>query len=258
MKKKLLSIITPSYNCVEKLESTILSVLKQNMNYIEYIIIDGESKDGSIDILEKYKNSLIYISEPDNGIYDAMNKGINIANGEYLFFLGAGDVLKDKILNIVIKELKFKRYDFIYGNVYMNNVKIIYNGKYSVYKIMLSNICHQAIFYRKQIFHKLGNYGNEYSVYEDYYFNIKCFNKKNKINKKYLPYIICNYEGQGYSDKNKDIKFQKDLEFIIYKNFGVFYLIVFDFRNYLVKILNEINLKDFVKCIRDKSSTLKK
>lgn len=258
MKKKLLSIITPSYNCKDKIESTILSVLKQDMKYIEYIVVDGNSTDGTIEILDKYKNSLLYSSEPDKGIYDAMNKGIDLAKGEYIFFLGAGDTLRDEILNIVTRELKSKKYDFIYGNVYMNNIKIVYNGKYNIYKIMLSNICHQAIFYKKELFYKLGKYGNEYNVYEDHYFNIKCFNKKNNINKRYLPYIIANYEGQGFSDKNKDVKFRKDLESIIYKNFGIFYLIIFRLRNYLVKLLHKIKLEYFVKSIRSKKLDIEK
>ena len=101
-----ISIITDVYNAVETLESTILSVLQQRYKNIEYIIIDGQSTDGTVDIIEKYNHSLRWVSEPDEGIYDAMNKGCTMSTGDYIQFLGAGDMLVDvdTVANVV-KEL---------------------------------------------------------------------------------------------------------------------------------------------------------
>ena len=101
----LITIITVAYNAVKDIENTILSVLNQTYPNIEYIIIDGGSTDGTLDIIKKYEDKISYwVSEPDKGIYDAMNKGIVKANGDYLFFLGADDkeyfFLKIKILFI--------------------------------------------------------------------------------------------------------------------------------------------------------------
>lgn len=103
-----MSIITVVYNGVDTLEETILSVVKQNYKNIEYIIIDGESTDGTLEIIKKYQNSIAYwISEPDKGIYDAMNKGINIAKGEWIYFLGSDDWLYNKnVIGSVVEEIK--------------------------------------------------------------------------------------------------------------------------------------------------------
>jgi glycosyltransferase involved in cell wall biosynthesis len=91
MKPKI-SVITICYNAVDLIEKTILSVLHQSYDNIEYIIIDGNSTDGTVDIIQKYANQLAYwISEPDGGIFDAMNKGLDHATGEWVNFMNAGD-----------------------------------------------------------------------------------------------------------------------------------------------------------------------
>ena len=88
MDNSLISVITVSYNAVSTIEQTILSVINQTYSNIEYIIIDGGSTDGTIDIIRRYEDKIAYwVSEPDRGIYDAMNKGASKANGEYIAFL---------------------------------------------------------------------------------------------------------------------------------------------------------------------------
>jgi glycosyltransferase involved in cell wall biosynthesis len=96
---KKLSVITVTFNCEDLIKNTILSVLAQNANIVDYIVIDGGSVDGTVDIINNYKNRLAYfVSEPDGGIYDAMNKGINAASGDWILFLNAGDVFFEKFL----------------------------------------------------------------------------------------------------------------------------------------------------------------
>ena len=100
-----ISIITVSYNAVATIEQTILSVINQTYENIEYIIIDGGSTDGTIDIIKKYKDKISYwVSEQDNGIYDAMNKGIDVATGDYIQFLNADDCLVNKEIIKIVKE----------------------------------------------------------------------------------------------------------------------------------------------------------
>ncbi|WP_294591018.1 glycosyltransferase family 2 protein [uncultured Bacteroides sp.] len=91
-KSLLITIVTVSYNVVDTIEATICSVINQSYLNIEYIIIDGGSSDGTVDVIKQYEDRLAYwVSEPDNGIYDAMNKGIQKSNGHFLLFLNSGD-----------------------------------------------------------------------------------------------------------------------------------------------------------------------
>ena len=113
------SIITITYNAVRLVEQTLLNVLSQSYPNIEYIVIDGGSTDGTVDIIRRYESGLAYwVSEPDKGIYDAMNKGLQKATGDYVWFINAGDTLcsSDTVQSIVSKLQKRKVLpDIIYG-----------------------------------------------------------------------------------------------------------------------------------------------
>ena len=90
----LISVVTVSYNAVSTIEQTILSVINQTYPNIEYVIIDGESTDGTVDVIKKYADRITYwVSEPDKGIYDAMNKGMGISTGDFLIFIGGASLL---------------------------------------------------------------------------------------------------------------------------------------------------------------------
>ena len=113
------SIITITYNAVRLVEQTLLNVLSQSYPNIEYIVIDGGSTDGTVDIIRRYESGLAYwVSEPDKGIYDAMNKGLQKATGDYVWFINAGDTLcsSDTVQSVVSKLQKRKALpDIIYG-----------------------------------------------------------------------------------------------------------------------------------------------
>lgn len=152
----LISVITVSYNAVATIEQTILSVINQTYPNIEYIIIDGGSKDGTIDIIRKYADQIAYwVSEPDEGIYDAMNKGIKIATGEWINFMNCGDSFLDmKVLNkIFISSIlnEYEGVDILYGN----RVSVYSFGKYFHLVDSLENfsksfpIFHQSTFVRR-------------------------------------------------------------------------------------------------------------
>lgn len=114
----LISVVTVSYNAVSTIEQTILSVINQTYPHIEYIIIDGGSTDGTVDIIKKYADKIAYwVSEPDKGIYDAMNKGIKVATGEWINFMNSGDCLyrNDTIEKILNKSSTTNNVSIIYG-----------------------------------------------------------------------------------------------------------------------------------------------
>lgn len=125
MNNPLISVVTVSYNAVTTIEKTILSVINQNYSNIEYIVIDGGSIDGTVDIIKKYADKITYwVSEPDKGIYDAMNKGIIVATGEWINFMNTGDTFYNENVFSEIFELNSYTEDVISGCAQLANHKI--------------------------------------------------------------------------------------------------------------------------------------
>jgi len=165
----LITVITVVFNGVLSIRRTIESVLHQKSNNIEYIIVDGGSTDGTLDIIKEYAGKIDYlISEPDNGIYDAMNKGIRFSNGKYLLFLNAGDHLVadiDKLLDILSGD-----FVLVYGkaNMVMPGGELSYvkgralRSHRELHKGM--RICHQAIFFRRDL---IGFFDTTYQLIAD-------------------------------------------------------------------------------------------
>jgi glycosyltransferase involved in cell wall biosynthesis len=213
MNNPLISIITVVYNGAATLEQTMLSVINQTYKNIEYIIIDGGSTDGTIDIIKKYERHLAYwISEPDKGIYDAMNKGIDKATGDWIYFLGCDDILQN-ILHEIIPNFKNPN-EIYYGNVYMTCRKIIYSGKFNPFKIAVKNICHQSIFYPKEVWSHY-RYELTYKVYADYELNLHLFVDK-RFSVQYVKIVVAKYKEGGFASKNTD-DFMKKGRYIILK-----------------------------------------
>ena len=165
-----ISIITVCLNAVGVIDTAITSVLGQNFLDFEYIVIDGGSKDGTVDLLNKYQqqNKLRYTSEADGGIYDAMNKGIKMATGEWIYFLGSDDVFFDAGVLQRIFARRFGVAQIVYGNVQYLHAGIIYDGPFDQEKISTKNICHQAIFVNRTIFDKTGLFNCRYKISADY------------------------------------------------------------------------------------------
>lgn len=155
-----ISIITIVYNNVRDIEHTILSVINQSYSHIEYIIIDGTSTDGTLNIIQKYRGSIdILVSEKDAGIYDAMNKGLAKATGDYVLFLNSGDELFDNNTIQTIVE-KGKGADIIYGETKLvdEDRKIIGDRRHKApqqfdWKSFQygMNVCHQSIYVKREI-----------------------------------------------------------------------------------------------------------
>ena len=147
------SIITINYNNRDGLEKTILSVINQTCQDFEYIIIDGGSTDGSVDVIKKYAYRIDYwVSEPDKGIYNAMNKGILQAHGEYLNFMNSGDCFYN---NNILNQFKDRcDADIIYGNVLWGNVLHTYPPNMSFHEFCIHGYNHQSTFFNAKIFTK--------------------------------------------------------------------------------------------------------
>lgn len=194
------SIIIPTYNSEKLIEFCIKSLIIQTYHNFEVIFIDNDSKDKTLSIIEKYKNKLpkvILKSEKDYGIYYAMNKGIKLASGKWLYFLGSDDSLYDEnVLEKIFKYTYNKDIDVIYGNVLSPLWKSKYIGEVNEKSIYSTNICHQAIFFKNRIFKKFGFYNTRYKVYADWEFNFRWMLSP-FVKRKYVDEIIANFGDNG-------------------------------------------------------------
>ena len=207
------SIITITYNNVNTLEDTINSILNQDYKDIEYIIIDGGSTDGTLEIIKKhYASGKIskYISESDEGIYDALNKGIKLCTGNIIGLLHADDIYNS---NFVISNIvdTFKNYDTdsVYGDLlyvsFRNINKVIRNWKSGLfsYKKLKNGWMppHPTFFVKRDIYMKYGLFDIKYKIAADYEIMIR-FLWKYKITIKYIPEVLVKMRTGGKSNKN--------------------------------------------------------
>lgn len=210
----MLSFITVTYNNLDGLKKTYDSILqclnKKKCFDVEWIVVDGGSKDNTIDFLSGLKTDLFsirWVSEKDNGIYDAMNKGVNLSRGDYVHFLNAGDkLLEDNIIDAVTLA---KDRDVIFCSVRYN-----YNGRFYIRKPKDISYCnygmpanHQGCIYKRKIL--LANpYPDKYLVSSDYWLNCICY--KNKFSFSYYPTAVVDFEVGGVST-TKYLRVIKDM-----------------------------------------------
>ena len=218
------SIITVVYNNKHTITEAINSVLKQSYNNIEYIIIDGSSNDGTIDIIDFYKDKIsVFISEPDNGIYDAMNKGISLATGDIIGILNSDDIYynEDVINNVVNEFKKDSDLDIVYGD-------LVYVDKYDTSKIIRKWVScsyyneffenahvppHPSLFLKKFIYSNSGLFNLKYKLAADYEFMLRIFKKFN-YKSKYLNSVFVKMRLGGATNKSFKNIFKGNLEII--------------------------------------------
>lgn len=175
--KTLITIVTVSFNAVHGIEKTILSVVNQTYENIEYIIIDGGSTDGTVDVIKKYADHITYwVSEPDKGIYDAMNKGIEKATGEWINFMNAGDIfLESQTLSNFVSYLDGS-ISILRGNIIRvyNRFKVksygVTNQMPSIIDMIHNTFHHQACLIRRSLFDEIGFYDTNYYLCADWKF----------------------------------------------------------------------------------------
>jgi len=215
----ILSVIIPTYNSEKTIQRCLNSIIYQNFQNFEICIIDGASLDQTVSKVSNFRSNfknIKIVSEPDQGVYDAMNKGIDIAQGDWLYFLGSDDEVFDKDVFLDIFNISLpKRCGMIYGNAYVHDDTLwakagqVYDGLFDIRKILSRNICHQAIFYKKELFQRFGKYKLQYSVCADWELNIRLFPKTEAI---YLDRIIAKFYGGGLSTTANDDLIGRDLK----------------------------------------------
>lgn len=199
-KKPTLSIITICYNIKDEIERTCENIISQTWQDFEWIVVDGGSTDGTVDVLKKYQDRInILISEKDSGVYNAMNKGIRRATGEWLNFMNGGDCFAaNDVLEKVFKD-KIYDADVLYGWQYFAKSKTW--RKYTTnptLEWMCSNaLGHQAMFIKKNCFDKYGLYDESFKILADFEHNV-CF-KKNGCSFEYLPFEVAWFAEDGIS-----------------------------------------------------------
>lgn len=217
----ILSIITVNLNNAKGLEKTIKSVINQTFKDVEYIIIDGASSDNSVDIIQEYiKNHPIkWISESDTGVYEAMNKGIMMANGEYLLFLNSGDFLVDEeVINTVFS--KKHSADILCGRCHVSRDGVIVWTSNPPEEITFGTLyneglAHQSTFIKRKIFHTYGMYNENYKYNSDVDFWYRTIIINNVSTEK-LDVITTDYNLDGISSKeNHTEKYKNELEIIL-------------------------------------------
>lgn len=209
-----LSIITINLNNIGGLKKTIESVIEQLYTDFEYLIIDGGSTDGSQDLIRSNANKIsFWISELDNGIYHAMNKGIRAAKGEYLLFLNSGDFLVDNnVLREVFKEDHTE--DILWGtSIYSRNGQVLFNSP-SPEKLTLKffynqTISHQSTFIRSSLFKQYGNYREDFKINSDYEFWIRTIILNNCSTKK-LNVVVSDYNLEGLSGSQNNLELSRE------------------------------------------------
>ena len=203
--KPLISVITVTFNAEDKIEQTIKSVVSQSYTNIEYIVIDGGSTDKTLEILGRYSNNIdLIVSEPDDGITDAMNKGITYSLGDYVLFIHAGDYFLDNfILESAIEHMGDKDSilvcDILFGK---DQKRMRSNGFGFLTHFKLRNP-HQGILCAKTVFNKVGYFDCDYKICADYDFFLRAYKKGFKS--KRLPIILTFMDDDGVSSR-KDWK----------------------------------------------------
>lgn len=202
-----LSIVTINFNNAAGLQKTVDSVLAQTYKAIEYIIIDGGSTDGSKAILEANSAAVAHwVSETDTGIYNAMNKGIQKAAGEYILFLNSGDFLISR--NSIEQVFKNgQTADIVYGNIEANGKVIRYSKMPDFTFFFRDSIPHPASFIKRSLFDRLGLYEEQYKIVSDWAFFLKAIIKE-KASTLYLDQTITVYDTTGMSSNEKNAALQ--------------------------------------------------
>lgn len=251
-----LSIITINYNNLEGLQKTFESVFEQTYQEFEYIVIDGDSTDGSKELIAQNKDKITYwVSEPDKGIYNAMNKGIKVANGEYLLFLNSGDIFyKESSIYKANHHLTTQNKDLYIFDICLdeNNQKIIhqYPSHYTFNYFRRGSLGHPSTFIRRELFYKFGFYNEENKIVSDWeFFLLLWINNCTycKINE-----VLSVFSMDGISTLNKEVAIA-EMESVLNNKYNFIFQDIINFEkkiHFLEKDLSYLNSNIWVRVLR--------
>lgn len=216
MKGNLVSIITVVYNSVDMIEDTVKSVISHNLSSFEYVIIDGGSTDGTVEVINKYLDKIsLFVSEPDKGIYDAMNKGISLSSGEFIGFINCGD----KLLELPLDEISNKRDSFINCfPVLLSSGSIMFPNIGALLKVK-NTLPHQGCFYKRS---DSLIYDTKYKIFSDFNLNQKAYKNKQQISVFESPVVAFHDEGGVSHDKRNS----KEIFEVVKSNYGLHFQIL--------------------------------
>lgn len=219
------SIIIVTYNAARDLQNCLDSIKKQTYTPLEVVVVDGLSQDGTVDILKKNSDIITkWISEKDNGIYDAMNKALKMVTGDWVYFLGADDLLLPDF-SPMLTGLQEKN-TIYYGSVLKGKEK--YLGYLDPYNQAKIGICHQSMIYPKRVFDKY-HFDERYRISADHHLNMKCWADPDfKI--QFADFILADFNETGISSLAKDKLFESEKGRLMLKYFGFSIWIRFQFR----------------------------
>lgn len=216
----LFSMIIPTFNVAHCFLEALQSITSQTFSDFEIVIIDGGSTDGTLEMIQskaEEDSRIRWVSEQDEGIYDAMNKGVAMAKGQFLYFLGADDTLYETTtLEQVADYIQKFNLDVVYGNVLSPSFDGPYDGVFTDLKLMRRNICHQAIFVHRKVFNRIGNFSTKYKALGDYHHNIRWF-YNTRITHGHMDLIVANYAGDGFSSEHEEPEFFADMSKLLFK-----------------------------------------
>ena len=216
-----LSIITPVFNAAGFINNFIKTLKEQKFQEWEIIFLENCSIDNTADLIRSFSSNdsrIILITEKDKGIYDAMNKGIGLAKGEWLYFMGSDDFFYDEMVLSKISKYLNPSSDIVYGDSLWVPEMIEEVGEWSHTNILYQSINHQRIFYKRNLFSNEIKYNINYKVAADHALNIRLFCDKNIV-KNYFPILIAKYYSGGYSRNKIDESFWDDWDLTFYNHF---------------------------------------
>ena len=217
----LFSIVTVCFNSEKTIRDTIQSVICQKYTNYEYLIVDGASKDSTLNIVQSFNDPHIkLISEPDQGVYDAMNKGLAMAEGDYVLFLGSDDLLyNENVLSSVANYIQDPSCHVYYGDVIKKKKGNRYDGEFNKIKWGYENICHQSVFYPKYVY-KSHMYDLRYKLVADWVYNLILLSEN--IEFRYIHLIISEYNDcDGVSSTKDDALFLKNRRSLVVSAVGL-------------------------------------
>ena len=212
-----ISVVTAVRNGARTLTECLGSVARQDYPALEHLVIDGASSDGTVDILRRNAGGRMrWVSEPDRGTYDAMNKGVRLAAGDYLLFLGADDILLADLRAVGPRLLDPRT--IYYGDAYWPRRHRLYDGPFGAAKLARRNICHQAMFYPRDVFARYA-FDLRYPFQADWELNMRCFSDP-AFRLAYLPFLVARYNDlDGSSTRNRDLALEGDYPRLLWRHF---------------------------------------